>query len=368
MAWSFVLDDNAGGIAELVNATSRKLTTRLLAPGEASFKIDGAAFETALIDELITDLIVSRDGTPLFRGRIISSTDNIDANQHTVDVTAVDYRGLLQHRTLWPTSTAVATGYSAVDQADIAWDLIADSQALTGGDWGITRASATTTGVVRTMAVGFYQAGKNLEQAITELAQLASGFDWEINPDREFVLYFPSRGSTLTDWVISYDASGGNVSSLTRTLDPVDYANAVRVSGATGTTPATQQAADLATRPEGRWEHQDGTDFANDTAVLNRATRELSDASTLRPSYTATLAASSGWAPELFYLGDICPIRIKRGRLDVDSTARGVEFAFEIDDNGVEKVGITFDRPPVKGRVLRTLRNVAGRVERLENR
>lgn len=362
--WQFVVVDETGtALGELTDAKERKVTWRLLAPGEAEFHINGFSDQATFVEELINDVVVYRDHVPVFRGRIVVSGDSLDADSHDVEVHVTDYRGLLARRTIWPASTLT---YTAVDQAAIAWDLISDTQGTTGGNLGITQGIGTTTGVTRTRT---FEAGKTIEETISQLAAVVNGFDWEIDALRKLNIFFPWRGSSGVDFAISYDRSGGNVSQVTRSVDPSTYANAVRVSGATGVTPSSQAAGDLATRPEGRWELQYGaTDLTTSTAVTETALRLLGEASLFRPAYTVTLAADSGWTPSVFWLGDVCPIRIRRGRLDVNTTAKLVEVEVTIGGDGDETVALTFDRPPVKDRLLRDIRRLAGRVEGLERR
>jgi hypothetical protein len=370
VSWQFVaLDQTGAPMGDLTDARSRKATWRLTDVCEAELAVSVDSPQQAFIDEGINDVAVYRNGSLLLRGRMIgSSIQNLAADQADMAVSIIDYRGLLKHRRLWSTSTAVASGYTSVDQAAIAWDLIADSQALTGGGWGITQGIGATTGVVRTRSVGYYTEGKNLAEAIDDLSKLSGGFDWEIDPLLAFNVYYPLRGGTQ-DFAISYDRSGGNVTALQRSVDLSGYANVVRVSGDTGTTASTQAATDLATRPEKRWELQEGdTDLKSTTAVSNRALRLLADASTIQPAYTATLAASAGWDPSVLWVGDTCPIRVRRGGFDIDTTGRVVELVADIGDDGEETISVTFDQPSLNLKLVRSIRDIAGRLGILERR
>lgn len=367
--WQFVaVDEDGVPLGDLVDITKASVTWRLDAAGDAEVYLNGLSGQAELIDELITDVLIYRDRDLLFRGRVVATTDTIDAEDYELRVGIVDYRGLLARRTLWPGTTAIASGYTSVDQAAIAWDLINDSQALTGGNWGITQGTGNPTGVTRTRSVGYYVAGKNLAEALDELGRVINGFDWEIDPTLAFNVYYPTRGSAQ-DFAVTFDDTGGNVNSIERSADTTTYANAIRVSGESGVVTSTQTAGDIATRPEGRIElqHSD-TNLKSASAVSDRAQRLLADASLLQPAYACTLAASAGWNPSLLWLGDTCPIRIRRGRLDVDTTGRVVEVSVELDENRAETVSLAFDRPPMKERIYRDIRRLAGRVEDLARR
>jgi hypothetical protein len=362
--WQFVaLDDDGVPLGE-IDAHDRRVTWRVMDACDAEFAISADSLQ-GFIAEGINDVAVYRDHSLLFRGRMVSSScDNLSADAANITVGIVDYRSLLGHRTIWPGTTAIVSGYSTVVQAAIAWDLINDSQAPVGGSWGITQGTGSTTGINRTRAVGFYTTGQNLREAVDDLGRLSNGFDWEIDPLLRFNVYYPRRGS-LRDFVITR----GNTSSLTRSVDLSTYANIVRVSGDTGVTPWYWGAGDLATRPEGRWELQEGnTDLKSVAATTARSERLFNDSSTIQPAYTATLSALSGWDPTKLWVGDTCPIRVARGSLDIDTTGRVVELTADIGDNNDETVSMTFDKPPMSSRLVRDLRSMATRLDRLDRR
>ena len=144
-AW-YLLDPATGGyISALTTATARQLNFPIDAGATAQFTMPGSvdlsgpAPETALIVELATDVYVTRNGRPVFRGRIGTSADTHANDSDTLQFTAVDYRGLLDHRVIWPGSQLVFDGtHSPNEQTAIAWKLISDTQATEGGDLGIT--------------------------------------------------------------------------------------------------------------------------------------------------------------------------------------------------------------------------------------
>ncbi|MGH9204643.1 MAG: hypothetical protein ACRD2A_25725, partial [Vicinamibacterales bacterium] len=244
--WHFVIAQaDSTHIAELTTARSRKVTWDLDAPATASFTLDGRDANATSITELATDLLVYADNVALFRGRIGASEDDLSADSHRVNFSAIDYRGLLHRRIIWPGSTL---SYTTTDQADIAWDLIADSQALTGGNFGIIR-NAPLTGVTRTVTL---EDGENIGEVITKLGRSQNGFEWDIDPLLKFNLYFPSRGTTGLIPLVW----GDNVAHMRRELNPDNFANAIRYSGDQAIGAVTRVAGSFGL--EGRWERQLG--------------------------------------------------------------------------------------------------------------
>jgi len=80
--------------------------------------------------------------------------------------------------------------YSVIDQVNIAWDLISDSQARTDGALGIV-SGTLGTGVTRSISWTTYDC-KYILEAIQDFAELDDGFDFWINPvTRAFNAIYP---------------------------------------------------------------------------------------------------------------------------------------------------------------------------------
>lgn len=359
-AWKFVAGPRDGGDpqAELTAATARRVTVRLGAPSDAAFSLDGRHEQALSVVELATDLWCFRDRTLLHRGRIGSGTDEINTDTHTCTFTAPDYQALLERRFLHDTDKL---SYTQEDQAFIAWQLVQATQAKTGGDLSITRGAGQTTGYLRSK---LYQAGKPIGASIGQLGDLASGFDWEIDPQLRLNIYTPQRGRD-TDVVLDL---GGAVADVTRALSPADYANAVRATAAADPrAPEYREATDIATRPEGRLELDQGfPDILEQTTLAARATSLLADAQVLRPSYTLTLAPGRYPGPEALWLGDTGIVRIRSGRLDIAERLRVHEISFEPGPDGDETVRITVGHPSPARQFASRLRATDARLSVLE--
>lgn len=355
--WTWHITPGLSGGRELTQARGRKLTARLRGFSEASFVIDGRHEEAAELDELVTDLKVRRNGKILYRGRLGATSDYVSAGGHQVDVATADYRALLRRRILYDADTLE---WLATDKATIAWELVQQVQAHTGGGLGITDGTSALGVVVdRT-----YEAGASIGEAIQELAEEGDGFDWDIDPATMALKVWARRGRTAG---VVLDL-GGLVSTVRRNVDPSSYANAIRVNGDAALLDiATREAADLASRPEGRWDGQYGdTTIRDATTLAERADWRIGDAQVLQPAYTVTLRPGKWAGPDHIWLGDTCRLVVRSGRLNVNTTLRVFEVSVELDDDGGETVSLTLGAPMPD--VRRTLAAQSLRLDQLERR
>lgn len=329
--WVWVLGGTPPSGAEsrpLTVARGRVVTWRVDAPATAQFTIDGHHEEALELSNLATDLTIYRNGTKLFRGRIIADTDSIDPDSHDVQCTAIDYRGLLQYRVV----NEAGRTFTSTDQGAIAWTLISESQALSGGNWGITNGLGATSGTARDRT---YDPGKPLLDAISELGRVDGGFEWEIDANLALNRYYPKRG-TVQPHVLDY---GGVVASVTRTRKPGDYANSVIATGDQALAPARATSASIATDPVGRWEVSRGYQSIKEQSTLSgRATWLLAEAGTMRPELVVRLVANRWEGPTVLWIGDTATLAVNSGRLTINSAHRTVELSAALDEDNVESV------------------------------
>jgi hypothetical protein len=338
--YQFVLGPAGGNPAvDLTFARNRALDLKLSEPSTASFVIDGRSEQAAEILELATEVSVFRDRELLFRGFVGATSDNITEDRHDVQVTVVDYRGRLDRIILDNDIT-----YTTELDRNIGWELIDDAQAKTGGDLGITRGPALSGLTSRTIT---FTGGISVREALDRLASLAPGFDWDITPEREFVL-FDERGSDK-GVILDY---GGLVSAVSVNFDPSTYANAVRVSGDPDATNAQFEAAtDIGDRPEGRYETQLGlTDIVTNPTLAARATRLLAEREAIKSSFQVTLRNGDSdlirWGGlDDIGLGDTCRMVVRSGRLDINRLVRVFEIRVTIGADNNETVTLTLDAP-----------------------
>jgi hypothetical protein len=335
--WAWVIAATDGThLGDLIGAKSRTLSFPINAPATAKWTSRGDDPGALLTIELATDLMAYRNSQLMFRGRVGATGDDIDANTHKVDWSAVSYRGMLARREIWPTSTKTFTG---VDQATIAWTLINDTQALPDGDLGITNGSSAT-GTTRDRT---YEAGKPIGEALDELSQVIGGFDWDISPALEFQLW-PApdyRGATL-GWAAVF---GDTISRVKRAVDPATFATDLYGTAGDGTTPITRSATSRG--PAGRWESTvSWSDVTVQGTLVEHTEASLAEAENLAPSYQLTVAPGT-WTPADAWLGDTVRFVCRKGRLNVDTTGRIVQVDITVSDDGDEQAVLTLDRRPV---------------------
>jgi len=353
-AWQFVLANTAGSPLAELPATSMQVQWHLDDPAEASCTVDGLTAEASEVQELLTDLLVYRDSVLKFRGRIVEADDSV-GDSHDLSIRATDYRGLLARR-----FTYAGTGWGATDQAQIAWNLIAYAQGLTGVSWGIIRGSGQTTGILRDR---LYVAGANVGELLDNLGRVINGYDWEVDANLALNIFYPTRG-TSKDFVAEY---GNTVTSFQRSVSSDGYANAVRATGADTLTPVTATAADLASRPEGRWDLQIGdTDITQQATLTEKANGALARGEVLLPSYTCTVDPDR-WTPDSAWVGDSTQLVLRSGRLDVAAVERIESVSVSINDAGAETVALTYGKRRRELEVF-LLRFFGARLTNLERR
>lgn len=320
-----------GATRELADAKGRVCTWRVDGHAFAQFTIDGRSDEASGIVERRDDLWVYRDGSLLFRGRIVGAEDQIDATEHAVQFLAVDYRGMLSQAA--KVTTTVPT-YTGVDPAQIAWQLVQHRQAQTGGDWGITEGVGSTSGYggrdLNTLV-----AGKPIGEAIDELLRREDGGEWEISPALELNRWWPQRG-TVRDAVLDY---GGVITRVTKSLP--EFGNAAIATGNEATTPVGKVTADVGTDERGRWSIGQGFPSVKEqTTVAAKAQWLVDQASTIEHAWRATFAARRWDGPDHVWIGDTVNLRVQSGRLSIAGAHRVAELQAVCGDHGTETISV----------------------------
>lgn len=331
--WSFSV--NTSGGRELTTAKSRRLTWRRKGTAEASFVIPGRLGEADFIEELVSDLTVRRDRSPLFRGRVGATSDLISDKSHDVAVSSADYGALLNRRLVYDADSLGP--YVGVDAGTLAMTIVDLTQARTNGDLSITAGLNIPAGVAAPDTT--LTPGKSIA-AHLNLLQSAGVFDWEIDANLALNIY-PGGRYNVTNVVLDY---GGAVCSVKRTTDPTAYANAGRYSGDDLLAPVIDAVADIATREEGRWETQYGDrDIHDDDVLAATADAQLTRSASINVGYELTL--TKGWwrGPSHVWVGDVITTLIKSGRLNVAASGVVEELRVELGESGEETVSVAID-------------------------
>lgn len=356
-AWTFTAGDGEAEEHPL-DPSSWSVTWRLREPSTATVSLDGNHPSAPLITERVSRLHVRRDKRRLFRGIFGRPRRSLNERGQSTEWPVGDLRARLEHLMLYDDDTLAFTGD---DQSDIAWSVIEQVQAHTGGNLGITRGDGAVTGVTRDHE---FPPGLFARAAVDQLATLDDGFDWDIDPDTlTFDIWYPQRGGGPAGApVLDY---GGVVESIEESPGDVDRANALRVNGADGLLDIEAvEVADIASRPEGRWDRQIGDpDILDADTLAARAVWELVEADTSTTAYTVTFTAER-WVPTRMWLGDTVRLVARSGDMDVNDLLRIHEITASGSGDGGETVTAALGAPTAD--VRRTMREQAERLARLE--
>jgi hypothetical protein len=362
------------GIGELTDARSRKLVQALDAPAEFSFTVDGHSPQAAQIVELATDVIAWRwdeasgRDVPAFRGCVTHAQDTISEQTHTTAFVAHDYLALVGRR-FYTNATAVV--FSATDQDTIAAAIVAAAGARSStsgtnfapGSYlplsvqlvdasGATRAPS---GQVRDRA---FTGQSSMGDMLDQLAKVINGFDYDCWPRSDLFgvdvirIFYPYQGVQRTYPQLVW---GSTVSNLTRTVDSSDYANYQRVVGNNGSAdPNTAQvygeawnadSNNVTVATQGLWMNgANASDVTIAQTLRDKASGDLGRSGVLVPTYTVGLRPDAySWGNP--NMGDVVPLVVVSGRLDVSTTIRVMGLTYDIGDDGQEDVTLTLGRP-----------------------
>lgn len=324
----------SAAVRELTKAKSRRFTARVDGAFDLQFSIDARQDEASTLVPLATDVWAWRDGVKMFRGRYCPAQGQLSPDVHTISIQCVDYRGLLvaMNRNVGVAGRFFAAG---TDQAVIAWTLIHETQALTGGNLGITNGIGSSSATTRERTLEPF---KPIGEDIAQMGRLDNGFEWEIDPDKALNRWYPTRGS-VTNVVLDY---GGLVSAAAWQIDPGRFANHVAVTGSEGLTPVTATSGTIGSDPRGRWELTEGSPSVINQATLTaRAPALLAQTSVLDIDWQATLKPGVWNGPSHFWIGDTVKFAVNDGPWNFSDPYRIVEMQIAIGEDGQEDVTLS---------------------------
>jgi hypothetical protein len=365
---------NATTMAALGDAGSRVLTRAWDQPSQLDFIIDGHSEAAWLIAELEQDVVAWRwDDTagvdrPMFRGPVTQTADTLTTEAHSVAVTAHDYLAVLTRRLL-----TAAASYTNLDQDDLAADLVAKASNVSsssgtslapGSVLPLTLALVNPDGTARAgksgqLRTNAYNASTDLLTILDTQAKLQSGFDYDVLPGGlntaadNLRVFYPYQGIQRSDLALVY---GSSVAALTRTVDSSTYGNYWRVIGNNGAggNPATAQlfaetwssdANNVPSYPVGLWMSADNAPSVTTPAALAaQAQGDLALHGALVPTYMLTLTPGAYYYGNP-YMGDVVPLVVRSGRLNVNTNVRVLGITYTIGDDGQEDVALTVGQP-----------------------
>jgi hypothetical protein len=173
-----------------------------------------------------------------------------------------------------------------------------------------------------------------------------------------------TNNESVLDW-------GGRVESITRTFSHESYGNYIRQTGSYDGAANRITLPDIANRPEGGWASQvsapgivsrlgEMDPHGPEAQALQSTLQSIAQANFERLSRTLPLEEGGGssnfsytvklkpgvWrGPEHIWVGDICQLVVKRGRLNINHQMRVLQVDIDIDQNGFETVTLTLNWP-----------------------
>lgn len=208
-----------------------------------TFNVPGDSPAAALLVEMATDVWIYDRGVADQRFRIVEVEQEWDDDgDDRALVTAVCYRRLLASRHVW-----APLDFSSTSQGLILWGLYQHTQALPGGDWGVTLGDPGPS-IPRDRS---YVVGQNLLEMAVNLSEVVNGPSFDVDPLKQLLVSQPGLRPVLQQPI----QLGANARRIRRPSGAAEFGNAAIGFGDTeATAPAFAESTDIATDPRGRWE------------------------------------------------------------------------------------------------------------------
>ena len=335
-----VKDHNNIAIGEFPVFRNLKFSKRLNNYGECSF-------EVPVSDPAIRSLVALRRfsveiyrrvnqsylGTLVWAGEQVVRNGVLTSDGNDwAEIICYDWFEQLLHR-----RTPAFIRYDQIDAGMIAWSLIDHTQNDSSGhgDMGITMGNIQST-MNRDREYEDYKVG----EAISNLSNVISGFDFEITNDKKFNVY-SVKGQDKTETVIfdlSRNLTGANIKE-----DFVNIVNRAIVKGQSiddDVVRVTRQNLDFQATNGLR----EGV-YSADNVVDPQTLSDIGD-SALRKYQLPLISIDIAPAPNAptivdFSVGDLIWITIQKGIYNINKDYRVFEYTVSFDKNNVETIGLT---------------------------
>ena len=286
------------------------------------------------------ECVILRDAVEVWGGYIIS-TPASSTSPAEVRVHAEGWFSKLQKRMV--TTDKI---YTNDEQLDIAWDLIAYTQAKTNGDMGITRWGGETPSGVNRDARFRYWERVVIGEALQELGDHNNGFDFEITPAKVWKAYSPRKGvaTGLTFKMIDGDETN-NAYGMSVDVDGSDTATDVHAMGA-GDRDRTciSVVSDSAKSLEyGLLEEAiDFRDIKHFDSLTAKGTKYLNQHKGVRFQPQLSIVTDvPAWGS--YSVGDTATVTADYGFLDFTGTFRIIAIVPHVTQAGSETITVHFD-------------------------
>lgn len=227
--WPFEIFNSSGElIADLSSiAINRRVKLVRNRAGGASFDMDVNAFQqycdrlglnpTDLLSLYRNDLKIRKNNSYVYGGPLVFY--QTISSKNIIKVHSVGYLDLLKSR-----YTTEPLEYTSDDAADIALALITHTQSQTNGNFGFSQGSIDAS-VDRDRTYSKY---KNIYDAIVQLSEVINGFDFSVDHNKVFDVYYPAQGIENNAIEFRYP---GNIRYFTLENDAVNLANRIIARG-----------------------------------------------------------------------------------------------------------------------------------------
>ena len=339
--YKYILWDFRTGQKEILpEALNRSYSYQLNRAGKASFSLP---LTTERLQRFplyigVTRLLIYRADKLIWAGVIWEITEDAQDDEGAVNVQCTEIFHILSEKRY------TSNTYTSTDAGTIAWGLINTTQGLTGGNLGITQGTIQTTqNRDRTYL------DEKIGEKIIQLTEVINGFDFEITPSIKvntlgvFNVY-SKRGSTLNTFRLEYgEGLKNNIQSWSRKRTLSDMFNSVIVEGeGLGETILTSTQTDTALISSvGLLEARVQEKSVNVQTTLDTKAQEfIRVRKTEQPLYDITVNNAYNDFGK-YDVGDIVPVRIKYGYLDINTTMRIYGIDVRVSDSGEEVIKLT---------------------------
>ena len=194
-----VKNSNGDFIGEFETFRALKFSKNLNGYGSCSFEVPVADLRGGLlIVPRRYSVYIYRRANKEYEGTLVWAGEQVLRNAHLkangddwIEVHCHSWFEGLYHR-----YTAQQVRFDQIDAGEIAWDMINTTQSEAHGDMGIVRGN-----IEETMRRDREYYNQNIGEAIVNLSNVISGFDFEITDEKEFNVY-PVKGQDKSDEIV----------------------------------------------------------------------------------------------------------------------------------------------------------------------
>ena len=339
--YKYILWDFRTGQKEILpEALNRSYSYQLNRAGKASFSLP---LTTERLQRFplyigVTRLLIYRADKLIWAGVIWEITEDAQDDEGAVNVQCTEIFHILSEKRY------TSNSYTNTDAGQIAWGLINTTQGLTGGNLGITQGTIQATQNRDRTSLD-----EKIGEKIIQLTEVINGFDFEITPSIKvntlgvFNVY-SKRGSVINTFRLEYgEGLRNNIQSWSRKRTLSDMYNSVIVEGegygdiALKSTQTDNSMITAVGLLEGRVQEKS---VNQQTTLDTKAQEFIRVRKTEQFIYDITLNNAYNDFGK-YDLGDIVPVKIKYGYLDINTTMRIYGIDVRVSDAGEEVIKLT---------------------------